>query len=265
MWACLSRFISSKPGFGPTQRVCFGYEISIPNRLSLPYSRVELTSRNGDQTNGAMDRQALLRLLESASSLSKFVESTLLSGVPWIFRGDPSGFASWRQACADAGNVLPENVFIVGSAATGFSLSPIKAGRPFRPVSRAGPPSDIDLAIVDEGLFMSSWNYLVKLDRGYSLAKTLGLSLYHAAAQDDPLTRVRINVYWGRVSHAHALAGTDFSRRLRSLFVATTRRAPFLGHQAIARVYRRYDDLLGYHVSSIRSLRRSLQQSGGHP
>src|SRR6267142_6305739 len=119
-----------------------------------------------------MDRVELLRLLSSASSLSQFVESSLFSGIPWIFRDDPTEYPSWRRDCASAGNVSPENVFIVGSAATGFSMSPMKAGRPFRPVSRLGPPSDIDLAIVDEDLFTGSWNYLVTLDRSYSLIRT---------------------------------------------------------------------------------------------
>lgn len=210
-----------------------------------------------------MDTRTLIAELDAAPSVTEFVSRRLFAGTPWIFRNNPGGYPRWRQECAIEARVQPDSLFIVGSAATGFSLAPRKAGRPFRKVSRSGPASDIDLAIVDNQLFTDSWDLLVAHDRGRNLIKTLGSSMGIPVEPSSTLAPVRAGIYWGWASHAHLFIGTEPSRRVRSVLMVTGRQQPFIGHEASARVYRRYDDLLDYHVYSARKLRRFLEDPQG--
>ncbi len=72
-----------------------------------------------------------------------------------------------------------------GSAATGFSLNPAKAGAQFRAGSDPPKPSDLDFALVDSGFFMDTWNDLVKEDR-----------LMGSRTQPHS---IHVRVYWGRI------------------------------------------------------------------
>ncbi|HVE70985.1 MAG TPA: hypothetical protein VNI54_06420 [Thermoanaerobaculia bacterium] len=200
----------------------------------------------------------LLRRVRSADSIRHFVETELLGSVPWIFSGDETRFGDWRTRVATAANLNATAIHLVGSASTGYSLSPLKPGRAFRRVgARDTKPSDIDIAIIDARLFLDVWDVIVGYDRRHQLRRILPRSGYQPA--DDELVRVRQNVYWGTIAHTSAPPGTDVSRRFRSVFSATTRDRPFLGHPAKARVYRRRDDLVAYHEQSVQQLVRTLE------
>jgi hypothetical protein len=199
-----------------------------------------------------MEQPALLAALEAARSLRDFVEDQLLSRVPWIFSADPDAFSRWRQTAAPEAGLEPEAVFLVGSAATGYSLSPRKAGRPFRPIGPSAAASDIDMAIVDATMFEAVWNNIVGNDRKRALRRA-----------GDYIARMRLDVYWGTISHSDALPGTDSAGRIRLLFAATTRQEPFVGHRVHARVYRRREDLVAYHEQSLRALLTILKTSEG--
>ena len=51
---------------------------------------------------------------------------------------------------------------IVGSAKTGYSLSPQKVLRPFHDEIPGEPSSDIDIAVISEKLFLGFWDKLRK-------------------------------------------------------------------------------------------------------
>lgn len=71
----------------------------------------------------------------------------LLSHIPYIFRDEPLKYALFRQTIADAFNISPTNVFIVGSAMAGRSLKGAKIDQEY------SLKSDIDTLIVSEELF----------------------------------------------------------------------------------------------------------------
>src|SRR5687767_8851196 len=98
-----------------------------------------------------MNPQDLRERLEKAASLGRFFADEVLERIPWIFAGDATAFEAWRVEAAAAAGLDARSLHIVGSAATGYSLSPLKPGRPFRSVAGRGNPSDIDIAIVDAG------------------------------------------------------------------------------------------------------------------
>jgi hypothetical protein len=202
----------------------------------------------------------LLGAIESARSLRDFVEASLLKRVPWIFQGNEALFISWRQTIAREASVNGDEVYLVGSAATGYSLSPDKPGRDFRPTgSTLMRPSDIDIAVVDSRLFESGWNTVLRFDGGGRLSRLIREAYqYEWDRVSSDIQEMRRNVYWGSISHVYAFSGTQFARVLRLLFAATTRSKPFVGHPPKARIYRRREDLVNYHEQSLRSTKQAL-------
>lgn len=88
------------------------------------------------------------RLVEEFSP-EAIAHKLLLSHVPYVFRQEPLKFALFRKTIADAFNVEPNSVFIVGSAMAGRSLKGSKISQLY------SSKSDIDTLIISEPLFTS--------------------------------------------------------------------------------------------------------------
>lgn len=73
----------------------------------------------------------------------------LLSHIPYVFKDEPLKFALFRKTMADAFNIEPSNVFIVGSAMVGRSLKGPALTKEY------SSESDIDTLIISETLFTS--------------------------------------------------------------------------------------------------------------
>jgi hypothetical protein len=91
----------------------------------------------------AEEWRALLKLFSPQAIAHKL----LLSHVPYVFKDEPLKFALFRRTIADAFNVEPTNVFIVGSAMAGRSLKGQDIEKTY------SPSSDIDTLIVSEHVF----------------------------------------------------------------------------------------------------------------
>lgn len=77
----------------------------------------------------------------------------LLSHIPYVFREEPLKFALFRHTIAEAFDIEPTNVFIVGSAMAGRSLKGTEIE------SSYSSSSDIDTLLVSEPLFT---NYVMR-------------------------------------------------------------------------------------------------------
>lgn len=89
------------------------------------------------------------RKLVEEFSPEAIAHKLLLAHVPYVFRDEPLKFALFKKTIADAFNVEPSSVFIVGSAMAGRSLKGPKIEQVYS--SR----SDIDTLIISEHLFTS--------------------------------------------------------------------------------------------------------------
>lgn len=176
---------------------------------------------------------AAVKLLDS-TSFSEVVRNSILERVPWIFRSNPVAFKDWREAVASEAGVDSAGVYLVGSAATGFSMAPEKYGRPFQ------LGSDLDVAIVDQGLFEGAWDRLVELHR-------IG-----RARLGDQVGFVQRGIYWGHISQDAVPSNSDSSRRVRAALNITTKQDLLRGRSAKMRLYRRRADLEGYHENGLR-------------
>ena len=88
------------------------------------------------------------KLLEEFSP-EAIAHKLLLAHVPYIFRDEPLKFALFKRTIADAFDVEPNNVYIVGSAMAGRSLKGSAIGKEY------SSSSDIDTLIISDKLFIS--------------------------------------------------------------------------------------------------------------
>lgn len=214
-----------------------------------------------------MESDDLLKAITDSSSLRDFVEAKVFSVVPWIFQGDATLFGAWRAALAKEVGITPDSVYLVGSAATGYSLNPTKPGDDFRRALTGvtNRPSDLDIAIVAPNFFERAWNSIIRFDKGGALGRFLREQYgYKGFETGDDIRQMRQNVYWGAISHVHATSGTDIARTFRNVFAATTRVRPFFGHPPKARIYRRREDLLNYHEQGLQMVKETLIKRGAY-
>jgi len=180
----------------------------------------------------------------------QFVEAQIFNRVPWIFEGNDEGYQGWRTALAGQTDLHVNSFFLVGSAVTGFSLHPAKAGREFRKLSGDSlNRSDLDVAIVSDSLFIDVWNLILQYDR----ARRLGLSY-------DARFKLRQGTYWGHLSDYVIPRNTTPARQVRSVVAACGRNHPLRGYKTTVWLYRRLEDLRGYQINSLRELRGTLRR-----
>ena len=199
-----------------------------------------------------------------ADELPGFAETEILTGLPFIF-GSEHDLDRFQEYVATALGVptAAQDVLIIGSAKTGFSLDPDRYFVPFRPAS------DIDVAVVHTELFdeawrtMLSWDYLTNRSRGqleqrwlcqrqsevwsgwynprgWSLRERGGLELLFPT-ELKPLR--------------------EFSYRWFSAFRSLSRykhHPEIPRHEVSARLYRTRDYLAMYQASGLRVLRAKL-------
>ena len=208
------------------------------------------------QAGPAEFREALFR----ANDLHAFAEGFLAEDrVPWAFRDDATTYNAFKAHLASVLRTPSTHVYIVGSANTGFALSPDAFPRAFHEFS------DIDVAIVAPQLFDVLWFGLVKWGhpRRYRLPPLENRWLLDR--QDD--------LFWGwfvpqRLSFQDLRFGRDLStvRSLRTTWLHVFRGlgevfpgSELARREVSGRLYRTRDHLVHYQSESLRRLRYQLQ------
>ncbi len=193
-----------------------------------------------------MTVQELIARLD-AQTEAEFIDLQLLGRRPWIFNAD-GPYDAWRTVVSQVLGMSADGIRIVGSAATGYSLSPLKPGRPFRESTALGePPSDIDIALINPGLFTAAWNEILGRDRTRSLG-----------GSDDSRDKIRFDIYHGLIAQQVLPRNTEPARTLLTAMSIAGRSPPLRGYRVRSRLYRRMDDLRAYHINSLRQLRVRL-------
>ena len=206
--------------------------------------------------------EAVLRTAFDSISAGTLAQE-LFSGEPWIFGEDKYVLSDLQEHMRRELKDRAATLYVAGSAATGFSLSPVKFGRPF---SRN---SDLDLVVVSPRLFDRSWRAV----RRWAHPRRGGLPTREA----DWLRKRVDEVFWGwsvpnevvlesRLKQPQRL--TEL-RNLNYLWTAALRSvsAEFAGaevakHTAKARLYRSVNAAYDYHADSLRRVKKTLQTSG---
>jgi hypothetical protein len=175
-------------------------------------------------------------------------QAILLTSKPVIFE-QQSDYTAWKRSIADAAKIRDHQVFLMGSAVTGFSMAPLKFGRVFSIVATPErPASDLDLVVVDSQLFHQCWAAILHRDRRAGLGMP--------SEQKEKLMQ---DVYYGFVSDKVTPRSAEVFRRLLTLRAACGRHRGSGGIRLNMRVYHRVADFAGYQISSLRSLKRTLE------
>lgn len=137
---------------------------------------------------------------------------------------------------------------IVGSAKTGYSLSPKKVLHPFHDEIPGTPASDIDIAIVSQKLYEKYWNLLrhvkgIQYKRYYN---NLTASIFRGYINDKDLAEIKgISREWDDL--------------VRPINVELQDQLGFV-HPITYRVYRSWDDLEDYQLGGIAKARKALEE-----
>lgn len=199
-----------------------------------------------------------------ANQLEAFAEIELMSGLPFIFACDED-MARFQEHVANALGVpdAAPDVFIVGSAKMGFSLSPDSYFEPFREMS------DIDIAVVHEGLFDETWRTMLAWDYLTIRNRTRPEQQWLYRRQAEVWSGFHYPPDWNlrernglELSFPESLKPLrDFAFRWFSAFRSLSR---YRDHQEIprhrihARLYRKRAHVAMYHAMGLRALRRKL-------
>jgi hypothetical protein len=145
-------------------------------------------------------------------------------------------------------DVDPFMVIVVGSAATGYSLSPHKNFSAF------SPRSDIDVAIVSQRHFDDAWRWLRELGPVKLLKR--------GTLEHDMLNWHRRNlVFDGAIATDKLLSRLPFGPKWASGLGRAGKREPTVGRAIKARIYRDFESLRQYHVSGINDLKIQISSA----
>ncbi len=138
---------------------------------------------------------------------------------------------------------------IVGSAKTGYSLSPKKLFAPFHDETPDSPSSDIDIAIVSERLFAEYWNKL-------RMSKVFYNQFYY--------DRISKSIFRGYINDKDLLHFMDIRQEWEEMIGPINRSLQdHLGfaHPITYRLYRNWEDLEDYQLIGIKKARNELEDN----
>lgn len=144
-------------------------------------------------------------------------------------------------------NINFHSLQIVGSAKTGYSLSPKKALRPFHNHDGGTDSSDIDIAIISEKLYSSFWTLLRKTEGIYNqhYYKYLTASVFRGYINDKHLQKIDgIREQWDNLVAPINMALQDNLR---------------FEHPITYRIYRNWEDLEEYQLIGISKTKAVLE------
>lgn len=193
------------------------------------------------------------------SSLDSIVKRHIFQGVPYVFRETPESSSLLIQHVCEAFRLPEENVFVVGSARSGFSLNPENFPRMF------SDTSDIDVVVISEELFDNVWMKILEWHYPRRLQ-----NLGHDEGNWARLRRKEI--YWGWLVpseiHYEGLSFPDILKPLRDIsvtwfnaFQSLSLYPVFAPRTVSGRLYRTFDHALYYHIEGLRLIREKIQAS----
>lgn len=185
-------------------------------------------------------------LVEAALTLEpeKFCSHQILDRVPWLF-DDRAAYIEWKQSLAEALGVVPYAICIVGSAATGVSLSPSKEFSLFH------ERSDIDVAVVSNHHFDLAWR------------KIRDLSLHPMLLSNGVRKKIDQHrkglLFDGCIATDKVLSMLEYGPAWRDALLRAGTNPPVVGHEVKARLYRDFESLRAYQLKSARHAQKELE------
>lgn len=176
--------------------------------------------------------------------LGEFSSKILLERTPFIFGNDTGLFFSWKHMVSDALKIDASCIVFTGSSCVGISLNPKNNLRDF------SQQSDIDLAIISEYYFTTSWRTLRNLG-----AKRFSYNQETQNAIDDHRTRL---IYWGTIATDKILHVLPFHKEWSAIAEKMKSQNPTENRTINFRIYKDFESLRAYHVDNLKKFKNSL-------
>jgi len=173
-----------------------------------------------------------------------FVSRWILERVPHVFSSDLNAYLAWKHALGARIGVDPRAIVLVGSAATGFSLNPNRALRPFTAAS------DIDVAVVSPHHFDIVWRWLRNLG-----AERYGYPRYVQDQIDDHRERL---LYWGAIATDRLLQYTPLGKEWIPALADVAKTLPGGTRDVNVRLFREFEALRAYQMNGCGKVRSTL-------
>ncbi|NTW88669.1 MAG: hypothetical protein HGB26_06005 [Desulfobulbaceae bacterium] len=173
-----------------------------------------------------------------------FLENYLFDRVPSLFQDDRSLYVTWKRELAKRVDVDPACVMLVGTAATGVSLNPIKGFKHF------DEQSDVDVAVISSYHFNEAWRFL-RLNG----ARRLTVDPRTKNAWDE---HVKKYIYWGTIATDRLLGILPFGLKWLKAISELALMKPTEGRDINLRIYADFDSLRFYQTNSVRAARESI-------
>lgn len=180
-------------------------------------------------------------------NLEDLLSELLFERLPFAFSPSWDEYRGWRRHLATAINVDSSEIVIVGSAAVGYSLSPIKNLKAF------DSDSDIDVAVVSDHFFSEAWHHLRTVDLAID-----PLTPPQRAAVIDHQKRY---IYWGCIATDRILPIMPFAQTWMSARAQLSGMAPTADRDINFRIYKDFRALRTYQMQGLKRLRDTLLNS----
>ena len=185
-----------------------------------------------------------IRVDLGALSTAIFVSRWILERVPHVFDGDAAAYIAWKHELGDRIGVDARAIVLVGSAATGFSLSPERPLKPF------DAKSDVDVAVVSPHHFDIVWRWLRNLG-----SERYGFPGYVQAQIDDHRQRL---VYWGAIATDRLLQHTPLGKTWVPALADVAKMLPGGTREVNIRLFREFDALRAYQVHGCNEVKTKI-------
>ena len=183
-----------------------------------------------------------LRELAPTSFASKYI----FEAVPHVFDGDMDSYVAWKGTLGESIEVDPRAIAVVGSASVGVSLNPNKGLKDF------GSTSDVDVAVVSFHHFDIAWRAL----RTMSSATLLKLSKKQLSSHRAHELE---HIYWGTIATDRLLEFMPFAQSWVPGLSHMASLDPTQGRDIKARIYRDFESLRAYQISSVERARVQIE------
>lgn len=196
----------------------------------------------------AEDRSRLKSSIYSRA-VRDLVGELVIDRIPVLFRNDAGLYREWRQLLAAELEVDACDIYIVGSAGCGFSLSPKKEFRSFR------AESDVDVAIISAHHFDLAWRTLRRTRR-----TEVPSSEWHGIRSHQTNY-----VYWGCIASDFILARLPYGTQWVEAAALAATWKPTVGREIKFRIYRDASSLRDYTMNGLENLKSKLIEENYAP
>jgi hypothetical protein len=188
-------------------------------------------------------KEEFVKLLFTINRLN-LLETHVFQGTPYVFRNAPADYAALRSHVASKLGIAIDDITIIGSARTGFSIAPDTFGIPFRATS------DIDVLIVAPKLFDELWLDLLRLPR----SRFSQLPPHHR----QRIQKHKDHIYWGWM-WPEDFVGVSRSAEHWLGAIRSIGRIPQLAkYPTSGRLYRSWEHAHVYHLDSLTRLAHAM-------